>query len=253
MKFPFKAVGHQTRLRQQSTLTINFSLCLNLLNADRNKHDLISLVEDKDNKDDLRREFNNLKAKVEKTEEEVALKYKLEFEETRRCLLNIAHSKNQTHAGYLIAVVIGALTLISRWDIFLNPTQKLLVLTTIIFFILVSTMTAGTAYLIQRTFYWTTYGTSVLNMSSSDAEELFKRYKTDPKHKSLQEHKSPLSCILNGAVAQHIEDMRMKKNEGLTTKFAVMGDRDVILLSGFSWLISFLVLLNIWLVVTYLV
>jgi hypothetical protein len=206
------------------------------------------LAEDKDNKDDLLRELNNLKAIVEKIEGEVGSRDKLEFEETRRCLLNIAHSKNQTHAGYLIAIVIGALTLISRWNIFFSPPQTTVSsYTTIIFFSLVSAIIAVTAYLIQRTFFWTTYGTSVLNLSSSEADKLFEKYKANPKHKGYQAPEYPLSCILNGAVAQRVEDFRKEKGESWTTKFAAMDSRDVIILSVVSGVISFLILLNVWL------
>jgi hypothetical protein len=204
------------------------------------------LAEDKDKKSKLLRELNNLKAKVEKIEGEVGLRDKSEFEENRRCLLNIAHSKNQTHAGYLIAIVIGALTLISRWDIFFNLPQKPVSPSiTIIFFIMISAIIAITIYLVERTFYWTSYGTAVLNLPTSEVETLFKRYISDKEHKDSQEL-VPYGCKLNDAVAQHLKELKPKEKNWLT-KFALMDDKDLIKLSVVSGLISFLILLNIWL------
>jgi hypothetical protein len=41
-----------------------------------------------------------------------------EIEDSRRSLLQYYNSQTMTHIGYLIALIIGSLTLISRWDSF---------------------------------------------------------------------------------------------------------------------------------------
>jgi hypothetical protein len=46
------------------------------------------------------------------------------FEDTRRCLLTIYRSNIQTHAGYLIAIIVGSLAFVSRFDIFFSISQE---------------------------------------------------------------------------------------------------------------------------------
>jgi hypothetical protein len=148
-----------------------------------------------------------------------------EFEETRQCLLNIAHSKNQTHAGYLIAIIIGTLTLVSRWDTFFDLSQKsTFSITTFLFFGIISASASVTFYLVKRSCYWTSYGSSVMNMTIIGAQNFFEKYRSKPENKSLCERVNPPSCILNAAVSQRLEDLYLTKKEhvGKVTRFGVM-------------------------------
>jgi hypothetical protein len=58
-----------------------------------------------------------------------------EIEESRRTLLQYYNSQTMTHVGYLIALAIGSLTLISRWDIFVTsqiPWEVFLIILSIV-------------------------------------------------------------------------------------------------------------------------
>lgn len=48
---------------------------------------------------------------------------KPEFDETRRCLVNSYHSYAETHADYMIAIIIGFLTLVSSFRSFFDSGQ----------------------------------------------------------------------------------------------------------------------------------
>jgi hypothetical protein len=74
---------------------------------------------------------------------------KHDFEETRRCMLKVYASHIQTHTGLLIAVIIGAFTLISRFTDFYTSTNN-----EITFLSLLSIIVGATFYLLIRIFYW---------------------------------------------------------------------------------------------------
>jgi hypothetical protein len=63
-----------------------------------------------------------------------------------------------THAGYLIALTIGGLTLISRWDAF-----KVGWLTWDIFIFLLSLIAGVGVYLLGRTIQWASLEYEILN------------------------------------------------------------------------------------------
>ena len=154
------------------------------------------------------------------------------IEEARRNLVNKAHSKNQTHAGYLIGFIIGSLTLISRWDIFFESSQKPNVsINGHLFFAIFSVIAALAVYFMQRACYWTSYGGAAENFSISLLIKLFDKYKSKPENENLEKQVSPMSCILNCAVAQHLEDLQFTDEPlKLTTKFAAIGRKRTILL-----------------------
>ncbi len=87
-----------------------------------------------------------------------------QFEKTRKCLLNQYHSNALTHSGYIIAIVIGTLTLISRWDAFF-PNQNNLNLPAyfgIVFYALIDIIVALSFYVVKRLLYWTALSSCVL-------------------------------------------------------------------------------------------
>ena len=72
-----------------------------------------------------------------------------EFESIRKTLLNQYHSQNITHSGFIIAVIIGVLTVISRADIFFKEP-----LTITLFFALLGSASGFCFYLYGRIRYW---------------------------------------------------------------------------------------------------
>ena len=98
------------------------------------------------------------------------------IDEDRRTLLKIYHSQVQTHAGYLIAVIIGFLTLVSRWSDFLKYQN-----TTIIFYGLLSVIMAVSFFIIARISYWTMYGNTILRIAEADIENFCEFYKDEYK------------------------------------------------------------------------
>jgi hypothetical protein len=72
-----------------------------------------------------------------------------DFEETRRCMLKVYSSHIQTHTGLLIAIIIGAFTLISRFGDFYLVKNNI-----ITFGLLLSIIVGASTYLLCRIFYW---------------------------------------------------------------------------------------------------
>lgn len=96
-----------------------------------------------------------------------------EFEEARRCLLNLYHSNIQNHAGYLIAIIIGSLTLISQWDSFFSSPQKPVPpITGNIFVGMIITIFIVSAYFIIRLKYWTSRADILSGIRMDEIEEL---------------------------------------------------------------------------------
>lgn len=80
------------------------------------------------------------------------------LESCRRSLLQYYSSQNVTHAGYLIALIIGGLTLVSRWDTFKGNW-----LTWDIFISLLSIVAGVGFYFLGRTISWATFEYEILN------------------------------------------------------------------------------------------
>jgi hypothetical protein len=122
-----------------------------------------------------------------------------EFEETRRCLLNSYHSYVQTHAGYIIALVIGLFSLISRFDAFIKSDGW-----TVAFVVLVIATILVALYMVCRIFYWTSYATHALFMPIDEAIRLFKEHnrKPDVKTPYLEESPAPYTAILQMAISE---------------------------------------------------
>lgn len=72
-----------------------------------------------------------------------------DFEENVRFLGHLYHSYVQTHAGYLIGIIIGSLTLISRWDIFFGNIWSI-----IIFILLMGGIAFAFVWASLRATYW---------------------------------------------------------------------------------------------------
>lgn len=108
-----------------------------------------------------------------------------ELEDIRKTLLNQYHSYSTSHTGLIIAVIIGSLTLLSRWDIFFKSG-----FTIIIFYIMLSFIVGLSFYILGRLSYWT----SLSNMTLVLTEQEFSEY-----HRAQSE--KPCICSMQMKVA----------------------------------------------------
>jgi hypothetical protein len=125
------------------------------------------------------------------------------FEETRRCLLNSYHSYVQTHAAYMIALVIGLLTLISSFAAFFKSFYWIIAFLYLVAGILL-------AYVILRTTYWTYYASKAITLTLDDAIMLFNKHnkhRYESKKPYYPKTKNPpYTAILQIAIAQNLID-----------------------------------------------
>jgi uncharacterized membrane-anchored protein YhcB (DUF1043 family) len=105
-----------------------------------------------------------------------------EFEVTRRCLLKMYHSNIQTHAGYLIGIIIGSLTLFSRLDTFFVQSAVSLYFDLIFWFLLWVVIIAG-IWVILRIVYWTSASNYIFSNTLNDIREKF-----NSRNKRVYEH-----------------------------------------------------------------
>jgi hypothetical protein len=124
--------------------------------------------------------------------------YESEFDETRRCLLNSYNSYIQTHAGYMIALIIGLLTLISAFGAFF----KSLELTTV-FILLIIAILLVSFYVVVRIYYWTYFANTAISVTIDDVILLFNKNNTE--FKSFTK-KPPCLAILQIAISQKLLD-----------------------------------------------
>jgi hypothetical protein len=90
----------------------------------------------------------------------------LELEGMRKTLLKMYHSNIQTHAGYLIAIIIGSLTLFSRLDTFFG--NSLFIGSGWAFLVLLWLILMAGIWAILRIVYWTSYANVALTISVDD-------------------------------------------------------------------------------------
>ena len=87
-----------------------------------------------------------------------------EFEKNRKILLQNCNSSIQTHAGYLLAVIIGSLTLVSQWKSFFNNGY----MPRIAFYVLLDLIFVVSFYVVGRMLYWTFLSGSIMDMVYSN-------------------------------------------------------------------------------------
>ena len=125
------------------------------------------------------------------------------FDALKKTLIDQYHSQLMAHAGYIIALIIGSLTIISRADIFFN----FVAFGILSMFALVSFIGGLIFYFTSRLFYWSCLenltfsvtekdfskfhkaniekGACLANLQLFIADDILKRIKKDPK-KSIQ-------------------------------------------------------------------
>ena len=127
-----------------------------------------------------------------------------DFEDTRRCLLNSYHSYVQTHAGYLIALIIGFLAIIATFESFFKT------LVGIGFFIFLILALFGTSvFMALRIVYWTYYANVTLTITFGHTIQLFNDYNSsiDLPYKE----KAPNTAIIQLAIFQGISKAKKEK------------------------------------------
>jgi hypothetical protein len=100
------------------------------------------------------------------------------IEADRRTLLKLYHSNTQTHAGYLIAIIIGFLTLISKWKDFVKTdfTSIQFALTTIIFYGFVGLLLGLGVFTVSRIYYWTSFANTAYYVTAENIEDYNSRH-----------------------------------------------------------------------------
>ncbi len=131
-----------------------------------------------------------------------------DFEESRRCLLNVYHSYVQNHAGFAIAVIIGAFTLLSSWNSFFGTNKT--ALSPYIFFSLISALGSAGFYVLIRTMYWTNYAGCLTSILPEGTEKLYKMFCDRVKPKDEFIANGSLLLKLEWASKQHLWETKKK-------------------------------------------
>jgi hypothetical protein len=87
-------------------------------------------------------------------------------ESSRRALLGYFNSQTMTHGGYIIALLIGILTLGSRWTEFSEP-----LLARIVFLFLNSFLVSLGLYIVGRTLLWGALAHNILDAQPYSSDE----------------------------------------------------------------------------------
>ena len=126
-----------------------------------------------------------------------------DFENFRKLILDQFHSQVLTHAGYILALTVGALTIISQYYSFFSNGSAA---TIFIFFLIMSLITGYGFYLICRLFYWN----CLVQITLTVTQKEFANYKEDENHKDENE----VSKIgkLYRFIASKIKDTLAKEN-----------------------------------------
>jgi hypothetical protein len=117
-----------------------------------------------------------------------------QFEDIRKTLLNQYHSHVTTHTGLIIAIIIGSLTLLSRWDSFFKDATPIFV-----FLLTFSFIVGLTFYVLGRLSYWASISNSILIMKQKHFESYFMAFPDEP-------------CICSAQVLAHIMTVHNQNN-----------------------------------------
>jgi hypothetical protein len=170
--------------------------------------------------------------------EEVHLE-KMQLEETRRSLLKNYHSNIQTHAGYLIALIVGALAVFSRLDIFFGN-GEFVVHAGWIFLFLVGVMIITGTWTILRIIYWTSYVNYCILFTKKQVLEYFN--KKNRKHQAYMTNEKgfpPSTAVIQWSIDQIHDEARLPTDKQIAM---------ITTSRGFKWFGLFIVV-----VFTYLI
>jgi hypothetical protein len=151
---------------------------------------------------------------------------KTDFEESRRCLLNSYHSYVQTHAGYLIALIVGFFAVLSAFKDFYTDgigiitlygiaisTPLLVILLTILF---------ASGWITLRILYWSTLASAATTIPIMSALEYFNRV-NKPNREVFYRTPAPCTQIIQIGIRESIKeqiacgDMRRLKRHAINT------------------------------------
>jgi polyferredoxin len=102
-----------------------------------------------------------------------------DFENIRKTLLDQYHLQNVTHSGYILALIVGTLTVISNFNMFFDKG----LLDIIIFFVVLSLVLGSGVFFVGRLCFWTFISSLALSL----VQEEFETYH--------QQQKKIISCI----------------------------------------------------------
>ena len=122
-----------------------------------------------------------------------------EFDESRRCLLNTYNSYIQTHAGYMIALIIGFLALLSSFRSFIDGG-----LVAVIFFvILLAGVLKAFSYILLRITFWSSFANDAISLSQGEVIRSF--IDANPKKEEQFFKEAPCTGILHGGIFQFLK------------------------------------------------
>jgi hypothetical protein len=121
---------------------------------------------------------------------------KEDFEETRRCLLNSYHSYVQTHAGYIIALIIGLSAIISTFDFFIKTLGGTL---GFIFLVFIA-IPILTIIMFLRITFWTIFANYAISMPMDKIVANFNEYHI----KYLENAPAPNTAVIQFAILKEI-------------------------------------------------
>lgn len=134
-----------------------------------------------------------------------------ELDDARKTLVNSYHSYVQTHAGYIIAIMLGFFALMSSFDTFLKSLGG-----TIFFIILMLGLVLLGGFMILRIIYWTSYANYVTNLTLNNVINFFNTFNSKAEHPFFE--KAPIIAVLQNAVQQAFKD---EKNLPWFKKYAL--------------------------------
>jgi len=120
----------------------------------------------------------------------------IDFEDSRRCLLNSYHSYVQTHAGYIIALIIGFIAIVVTFESFIKSSG------TIAFVLLIIAIVGTSAFFALRIFYWTLLANVAIRIPIDVALGYFNDYNAEKKRYSC---KAPNTAIIQIAIDKQIK------------------------------------------------
>ena len=139
---------------------------------------------------------SNIKKRWVATEKDIPPK---SLEDARKLLLDSFHSYVQTHAGYIIAIMLGFFAVMSSLDTFF---QNLFLI--IVFGLLMVGLVGLGIYMILRITYWTSMANYTICITVKYAIQYFNEFNSTAKHYFWDE--APPIAILQNAISQNYKD-----------------------------------------------
>lgn len=128
------------------------------------------------------------------------------FEETRRCLLTAYHSYVQNHAGYLIAITVAFIALLTTSESFIKTYGSLA------FGLSVVVIGLFVIYDLLRMGYWTVYADETIHISYKYALNLFNIRNPELRDHYPNLYPAPASAILEIAIRFNLEMKAQSKH-----------------------------------------